>query len=172
ARRARAGHRGDRALRDRSRHTDADNRMSAASAIAVEVPDIGDFQDVPIIEILVSPGDSVAADDPLLTLESDKATMDVPAPFAGEIKELMVKVGDTVSQGTALLTLAPAGNGGPPTGADASAIASQGAPSEAAAPDAVQAAAEAEAPADGAGPAEVPEPAATSPPAVTDGGGP
>src|SRR5207302_8060612 len=107
ARRARAGHRGDRALRDRSRHTDADNRMSAASAIAVEVPDIGDFQDVPIIEILVSPGDSVAVDDPLLTLESDKATMDVPAPFAGVVKELHVAVGDQVSEGTLLLTLAP-----------------------------------------------------------------
>ena len=55
--------------------------MSATSGgVSVEVPDIGDFEDVPIIEILVSEGDTVAADDPLLTLESDKATMDVPAP--------------------------------------------------------------------------------------------
>ncbi len=61
--------------------------MSATSdAVAVEVPDIGDFEDVPIIEILVSPGDTVAADDPLLTLESDKATMDVPAPFPGTVR--------------------------------------------------------------------------------------
>ena len=74
------------------------------------MPDIGDFEDVPIIEILVSPGDTVAVDDPLLTLESDKATMDVPAPFAGTISELHVKVGDRVSQGTLLLTIeAPSG---------------------------------------------------------------
>ena len=57
--------------------------MTATDLISVEVPDIGDFEDVPVIEILVSPGDTVAVDDPLLTLESDKATMDVPAPFAG-----------------------------------------------------------------------------------------
>ena len=51
----------------------------------VRVPDIGDFDDVPVIEILVSAGDTVAAEDPLVTLESDKATMDVPAPFAGVV---------------------------------------------------------------------------------------
>jgi pyruvate dehydrogenase E2 component (dihydrolipoamide acetyltransferase) len=78
--------------------------MSAAP-IAVEVPDIGDFEDVPIIEILVSAGDEVAADDPLVTLESDKATMDVPAPFPGVVRELQVKLGDRVSQGTPLLTI-------------------------------------------------------------------
>ena len=78
-----AGAGGDRALRDRPRRADADHRMSATGAVSVEVPDIGDFDDVPVIEILVSPGDTVAVDDPLLTLESDKATMDVPAPFAG-----------------------------------------------------------------------------------------
>ena len=87
--------------------------MSTTSdAVAVEVPDIGDFGEVPIIEILVSPGDSVALDDPLLTLESDKATMDVPAPFAGTVGELMVKVGDKVSQGVKLLTLSKSGDGG------------------------------------------------------------
>jgi pyruvate dehydrogenase E2 component (dihydrolipoamide acetyltransferase) len=79
--------------------------MSTASAISVEVPDIGDFEDVPIIEILVSPGETVAVDDPLLTLESDKATMDVPAPVAGIVRDLVVKVGDKVSQGTPLLTI-------------------------------------------------------------------
>ncbi len=77
----------------------------SAEAAPVEVPDIGDFTDVPIIEILVSPGDAVEAEDPLVTLESDKATMDVPAPFAGTVKQLQVKVGDRVSEGSQLLTL-------------------------------------------------------------------
>jgi pyruvate dehydrogenase E2 component (dihydrolipoamide acetyltransferase) len=86
--------------------------MSATSgAQGVEVPDIGDFTDVPVIEILVSPGDAVAVDDPLLTLESDKATMDVPAPFAGTVGELLVNIGDRVSQGTRLLTLSPSSDG-------------------------------------------------------------
>jgi dihydrolipoamide dehydrogenase len=71
----------------------------------VRVPDIGDFDDVPVIEILVSVGDSVAVEDPLVTLESDKATMDVPAPFAGVVKELSVAIGDRVSEGSLLLTL-------------------------------------------------------------------
>jgi pyruvate dehydrogenase E2 component (dihydrolipoamide acetyltransferase) len=87
--------------------------MSTTSgAVAVAVPDIGDFDDVPVIEILVSPGDTVAVDDPLLTLESDKATMDVPAPFAGTVGELLVKIGDRVSQGVELLTLSPSSDGG------------------------------------------------------------
>ena len=71
----------------------------------VRVPDIGDFDDVPVIEILVSVGDSVAVEDPLVTLESDKATMDVPAPFAGVVSELSVAVGDRVSEGSVLLKL-------------------------------------------------------------------
>jgi dihydrolipoamide dehydrogenase len=70
----------------------------------VKVPDIGDFDDVPIIEILVAVGDRVAAEDPLVTLESDKATMDVPAPIDGVIKQLAVQVGDRVSQGSVLMT--------------------------------------------------------------------
>jgi pyruvate dehydrogenase E2 component (dihydrolipoamide acetyltransferase) len=69
------------------------------------VPDIGDFQDIPVIEILVSVGDTVEAEDPLLTLESDKATMDVPAPVAGTITELKVSVGDTVSMDDQLLVM-------------------------------------------------------------------
>src|ERR1700749_4491091 len=86
--------------------------MSTTSdAVSVSVPDIGDFSEVPIIEILVSPGDAVAAEDPLVTLESDKATMDVPAPFAGTVGELLVNIGDKVSQGVELLTLSPAGGG-------------------------------------------------------------
>ncbi|HET9094834.1 MAG TPA: dihydrolipoyl dehydrogenase [Solirubrobacteraceae bacterium] len=75
------------------------------SVVEVKVPDIGDFSDVPIIEILVAPGDSVAPEDPLVTLESDKATMDVPSPFAGTIRELSAKVGDRVAEGSLLLRL-------------------------------------------------------------------
>jgi dihydrolipoamide dehydrogenase len=77
----------------------------------VRVPDIGDFDDVPVIEILVAVGDEVAVEDPLVTLESDKATMDVPAPSAGVVKELSVSVGDRVSKGSLILTLDGAGDG-------------------------------------------------------------
>jgi dihydrolipoamide dehydrogenase len=73
----------------------------------IRVPDIGDFDDVPVIEILVEPGQQVSVEDPLVTLESDKATMDVPAPAAGTIGQLRVKVGDRVSEGSVLLTLDP-----------------------------------------------------------------
>jgi pyruvate dehydrogenase E2 component (dihydrolipoyllysine-residue acetyltransferase) len=122
--------------------------MSPDEVLTVEVPDIGDFADVPVIEILVSPGDSVNPDDPLLTLESDKATMDVPAPFAGTVGELQVKVGDKVSQGTPLLTIEPTDDGSAQVGQKASAAASDGAPSEASAPAAVESALEAEPPAE------------------------
>jgi pyruvate dehydrogenase E2 component (dihydrolipoamide acetyltransferase) len=71
----------------------------------VLVPDIGDYKDVPVIEVLVKVGQAVSAEDSLVTLESDKATMDVPAPFAGVVKELKVKVGDKVSQGTLVVTV-------------------------------------------------------------------
>ena len=71
-----------------------------SAAIEVKVPDIGDFKDVPVIEILVRPGDSVQAEDPLVTLESDKATMDVPSPVAGTVTEVRLKVGDKASEGT------------------------------------------------------------------------
>ncbi len=73
--------------------------------IEVKVPDIGDFKDVPVIEVLVKPGDSIKKEDSLVTLESDKATLEVPAPAAGIVKELKLKVGDKVSQGSAILTL-------------------------------------------------------------------
>ncbi|HET6865580.1 MAG TPA: dihydrolipoyl dehydrogenase [Solirubrobacteraceae bacterium] len=85
----------------------------------IRVPDIGDFQDVPIIEIHVSPGDEVAAEDPLVTLESDKATMDVPAPEAGKIAQLRVKIGDRVSEGSVLLTLESDGAGPSESGSEA-----------------------------------------------------
>ena len=74
-------------------------------ARGVTVPDIGDFTDVPVIEILVSEGDEVTVDQPLVTLESDKATMDVPAPFAGKVAELKVSVDDKVSEGSVLMTV-------------------------------------------------------------------
>jgi len=66
----------------------------------VKVPDIGDFKDVPVIEVLVKPGDQIAAEAPLVTLESDKATMEVPSPAAGVVREVAVKVGDKVSEGS------------------------------------------------------------------------
>src|SRR6202140_2503567 len=71
----------------------------------VRVPDIGDFPDVPVIEIHVAAGDEVAPEDPLVTLESDKATMDVPAPIAGVVTQLRVAIGDRVSEGSVLLTV-------------------------------------------------------------------
>jgi dihydrolipoamide dehydrogenase len=73
--------------------------------LEVKIPDIGGFEDVPVIEVLVKPGDSVNAEDPLITLESDKATMDVPAPVAGRIQSLKVKLGDKVSEGTLIAVL-------------------------------------------------------------------
>src|SRR6266498_3208764 len=82
------------------------------STIEVKVPDIGDFKDVPVIEVFVKSGDAVKAEDSLVTLESDKATMDVPAPSAGTVKDLKVKVGDKVSEGSAILTLESADGGG------------------------------------------------------------
>ena len=75
------------------------------SALEVKVPDIGDFKDVPVIEVFVKPGDVVAAEDSLVTLESDKATMDVPAPAAGKVQAVRVKVGDKVSEGTPIVVL-------------------------------------------------------------------
>ena len=79
------------------------------ATIELKVPDIGDFKDVPVIELLVKPGDSVKKEDSLVTLESDKATMDVPSTHAGTVRELRVKVGDKVSQGTVIATLETAG---------------------------------------------------------------
>jgi len=76
-----------------------------SNLVEVKVPDIGDFKGIPVIEVLVQPGDKVNAEDSLLTLESDKATMEVPSPVAGVVKELKVKVGDKVSEGTLVLTL-------------------------------------------------------------------
>src|SRR4029453_3928985 len=106
----------------------------------VVVPDIGDFSDVPIIEVMVSPGDTVAEEDPLVTLESDKATMDVPAPFSGVGQELKVKTGDTVSEGSPLLTLDVSGDGAaaPESGNGASAAGVSTPAAEAGAADTVE----------------------------------
>ncbi|KES23050.1 dihydrolipoyllysine-residue acetyltransferase [Pseudomonas sp. AAC] len=79
----------------------------------VQVPDFGDFKDLPVIEVLVKAGDRVAFDEPLLTLESDKAAMDVPSPFAGTVVAVGIKVGDRVSKGSPILTLQVASEGAP-----------------------------------------------------------
>ena len=89
------------------------------STIEVKVPDIGDFTDVPVIEVLVKPGDTVKAEDSLVTLESDKATMDIPAPAAGVVKSVGVKVGDKVSEGHVIMTLDQAGGTAVPATAPA-----------------------------------------------------
>ena len=81
------------------------------ASVEVKVPDIGDFNDVPVIDVLVKPGDSVEPEDPLVTLESDKATMDVPSPAAGVVGTISVKIGDKVSEGAVLLTLDEAAKG-------------------------------------------------------------
>jgi pyruvate dehydrogenase E2 component (dihydrolipoamide acetyltransferase) len=83
-----------------------------SSPTEIRLPDIGDFTGVPVIEVHVAPGDEVAVDDPIVTLESDKATMDIPAPQAGTVRELRVGVGDEVSEGDVLLLLDAAGAGG------------------------------------------------------------
>ena len=75
------------------------------ATIEIKVPDLGDFKDVPVIELLVKPGDKVAKDESLITLESDKATMEVPSSHAGVVKSLSVKIGDKVSQGTVIAVL-------------------------------------------------------------------
>jgi pyruvate dehydrogenase E2 component (dihydrolipoamide acetyltransferase) len=82
-----------------------------AEAREVTVPDIGDFSDVPVIEILVEQGQDVAVDTPLVTLESDKATMDVPSPFAGKVAEVLVSLNDKVSEGTPILKIEPSEDG-------------------------------------------------------------
>ena len=112
------------------------------ATIEIKVPDIGDFKDVPIIEFLVKPGDSVTVEQSLVTLESDKASMDVPSPAAGVVREILAKIGDKVSMGKPLLTLEEEGAAAPaaaapaaPAKAPADAPAQAAAPSEAAQPE-------------------------------------
>ncbi len=82
---------------------------SSSHVIDVKVPDIGDYKDVEVVEILVKPGDTVAKEQSLISLESDKATMEIPAPEAGVVKELVIKLGDKVSQGAVILKMESGG---------------------------------------------------------------
>src|ERR1700704_2713528 len=75
------------------------------TTVEVKVPDIGDFAEVEVIEVLVKPGDTVKAEQSLITVESDKASMEIPSSHAGVVKELKVKIGDTVNEGSVLLSL-------------------------------------------------------------------
>ena len=93
--------------------------------INIRVPDIGDFKNVPVIELFVKVGDTVKVDDPIVALESDKATMDVPSSAAGVVTEIKLKIGDRVSEGSVILVLAGAAAS---TGAPAPAVASATAP--------------------------------------------
>ena len=115
-----------------------------SATVQVKVPDIGDAKDVEVIEVLVQPGDEVAAEDALLTLESDKASMDIPSPQAGKVAEVLVKVGDRVSEGSALMTLEAATTG---NAAEQAADSSPGAEESSPAPDQGQAPSQAAAPA-------------------------
>ncbi|NUO86799.1 MAG: dihydrolipoamide acetyltransferase, partial [Cupriavidus sp.] len=92
-----------------------------SQAIEIKVPDIGDYDAVPVIEVHVKPGDSINAEDALVTLESDKATMDVPSPQAGVVKDVRIKVGDNVSEGSVLVMLEAANeaSAAPPAAAPA-----------------------------------------------------
>ncbi len=92
-----------------------------AQVTKVKVPDVGDFEDIPVIEILVAVGDAVAVEDPLVTLESDKATMDVPSPVEGVVASIEVKVGDRVKEGSLILTVEAAEGSSSADGASASA---------------------------------------------------
>ena len=98
--------------------------------IDVKVPDIGDFKDVPVIEVLVKPGDVVKVDQSLITLESDKATMDVPSPVAGQVAEVVAKVGDKVAMGTLIARLDSAAGGTAQAAAPAKAAAAPSAAPE------------------------------------------
>src|SRR5580693_7173556 len=83
----------------------SDPNDTMANLTEVKVPDIGDFKDVEVIEVLVKPGDKVEKEASLISLESDKATMEIPSSDAGVVKELKVKVGDKVNKGSVILTL-------------------------------------------------------------------
>ena len=128
----------------------------------VFVPDIGDFKNIPVIEVLVKPGDTVKAEDSLITLESDKATMEVPAPFAGVVKELKIKPGDKVSEGAAILSLEVS------EGVAAPATAAPAAPQKSATAPAPAAVAQAPAPASAPAPPTAPQ--AAAPAAINEEG--
>src|SRR3954463_7488932 len=85
------------------------------SLVDVKVPDIGDFKDVAVIELLVKPGDTIKAEQSLVTVESDKASMEIPSTHAGVVKEVKVKVGDKVSEGSVLLLIEAAAGASAPS---------------------------------------------------------
>jgi pyruvate dehydrogenase E2 component (dihydrolipoamide acetyltransferase) len=109
---------------------------AAAASVTVPVPDIGDFKEVEVIEVLVKPGDAVTREQSLITLESDKATMEIPSPGAGIVKELKVKVGDKVAKGSAILVLESSDGNPAPKSAEPAARAAP--PPSPATPPAVQ----------------------------------
>jgi pyruvate dehydrogenase E2 component (dihydrolipoamide acetyltransferase) len=109
-------------------------KAPAGGPMTVKVPDIGDFKEVAVIEVLVQPGDTVSAEQSLITVESDKATMEIPAPVAGRIAELKIKVGDKVSEGSPILVLESDGAPAPAREESASAPAPVAVPEAAATP--------------------------------------
>ena len=111
---------------------------ASGAAINVEVPDIGDFKDVEVIELMVKPGDEVKVDQSLITVESDKASMEIPSSHAGVVQEVKVKVGDKVSQGSLILTLSPRGPAAMPAAAAPAPAAATQAPASAPAAAPVQ----------------------------------
>ena len=139
------------------------------ATIDIQVPDIGDFKDVAVIELLVKPGDTIRAEQSLITVESDKASMEIPSSAAGVVKELKVKVGDTVNRGSVLLTLEVSGAAASaaPAPAPAPALAAAAAPTQTAAAAPAQTAAAA--PAQAA--AAATPPAVAAPPAASYAGG-
>jgi pyruvate dehydrogenase E2 component (dihydrolipoamide acetyltransferase) len=134
------------------------------SIVEVKVPDIGDFKEVEVIELMVKPGETIKVDQSLVTVESDKASMEIPSSHAGVVKEIKIKVGDKVSEGSVVLTL-DAAEGGAAAPAAAPAAAAAAAPAPAAAPAA------APAPAAAAAPAPAPAPAPAAAPAAPVSGG-
>jgi len=120
---------------------------AASGPLEIKVPDIGDFKDVAVIELLVKPGDTIAADQSLITVESDKASMEIPSSAAGVLKELKVKVGDTVNIGDLIAVLEGAAGGAAPAPAQAAAAAPAAATASAPAPLAAPSAAAATPPA-------------------------
>ncbi|HBZ07772.1 MAG TPA: dihydrolipoamide acetyltransferase, partial [Massilia sp.] len=91
------------------------------SIVEVKVPDIGDFKEVEVIELMVKPGDTIKVDQSLVTVESDKASMEIPSSHAGVVKEVKVKVGDKVAEGSLVLLLEEAGDAAAPALAAAAA---------------------------------------------------
>jgi len=96
-----------------------------SNIVEVKVPDIGDFSDVPVIDVFVKPGDTVKVDDALVTLESDKATMDVPSSVAGVVKEVKVQLGDKISEGTVVVLVETGAAAAAPAPAPAAAAANR-----------------------------------------------